>query len=583
MMMPVTGRWDRETWLIAVLASCVAVATFLFYFHHGCILLYGDAVAHINIARRVFDSLTPGLLQLGTVWLPLPHLLMIPFLISLSAWRTGVGGSIPSMAAYVLGVIGIFRLVRGSLSFDAEPELAARLAAWLAVLIYAANPNLMYLQTTAMTESIYLALFVWAIVFFREWLQSVRAADFELPAYASRSLVRCGLCLAGAEFTRYDGWFTGAVLAGAALLAAMREGRISFRGGSERLRRDIRNFLLITAAIPVFWLAYNGIIYRNPLEFATGPYSARAIERRTAEPGFPPHPGSHNVRSATQYFVKSAESNLAEGNWQKAWLVLAIVGTLLTLVLDSRRAPLLLLWIPLSFYTLSIAYGGVPLFVPNWWPFSYYNVRYGIQLLPAAAVFVALALYFLATVARPVPSKIVLGLIGLALVVGSYTSVWRAQPVCFREAWINSRTRLELERQLADKLRQLPSNSTILMYLGDHVGALQDARMPLRRVIHEGNHRTWKQPSDPEGLWERALADPSRYADFVVCIAGDPVWRATQKQNLQAIAQIEVAGQPPATIYRTGRLNQVISRVNHPLLESGMRLAIAVIKSAATG
>ena len=45
-------------------------------------MLYGDAVAHINIARRVFDSRTPGLLQLGTVWLPLPHLLMIPFLIS---------------------------------------------------------------------------------------------------------------------------------------------------------------------------------------------------------------------------------------------------------------------------------------------------------------------------------------------------------------------------------------------------------------------------------------------------------------------------------------------------------------------
>src|SRR5207302_10764814 len=113
-------RWDRETWVLALIAACVSVAAFLFYFQHRCILLYGDAVAHINIARRVFDSRTPGLLQLGTVWLPLPHLLMIPFLLSASLLRTGVGGSIPSLLAYVLGTLGVYRLVRGALSFQSE-------------------------------------------------------------------------------------------------------------------------------------------------------------------------------------------------------------------------------------------------------------------------------------------------------------------------------------------------------------------------------------------------------------------------------------------------------------------------------
>ena len=87
-------RWDRETALLAGFAAFVSVASFLFYFRRGELLLYGDSVAHINIARRVFDSRTPGLLQLGTVWLPLPHLLMIPFLLSDWAWRTGVGASI---------------------------------------------------------------------------------------------------------------------------------------------------------------------------------------------------------------------------------------------------------------------------------------------------------------------------------------------------------------------------------------------------------------------------------------------------------------------------------------------------------
>ena len=90
----------------------ISLLSFLYYFQRGEILLYGDAVAHINIARRVFDSQTPGLLQLGTVWLPLPHLLMIPFLLSDWMWQSGVGGSIPSMIAYVLGAVGIFRLTR---------------------------------------------------------------------------------------------------------------------------------------------------------------------------------------------------------------------------------------------------------------------------------------------------------------------------------------------------------------------------------------------------------------------------------------------------------------------------------------
>ena len=152
---PPSSAWDSEARLLTWLATCVSVFSFLFYFQRGDVLLYGDAVAHINIARRVFDSKTPGLLQLGTVWLPLPHLLMIPFLVSDEMWRRGVGGSIPSMVACVFGVIGMFRLVRGALSRGVEPDAAARVAAWTAALVFAANPNLIYLQTTAMGEAIY--------------------------------------------------------------------------------------------------------------------------------------------------------------------------------------------------------------------------------------------------------------------------------------------------------------------------------------------------------------------------------------------------------------------------------------------
>src|ERR1700738_1551710 len=146
-----SSHWDYEVRLLAWLAVCVSVFSFLFYFRRGDVLLYGDAIAHINIARRAFDSKNPGLLQLGTVWLP------------------GIGGSIPSMGAYVFGVVGMFRLVRGALASNGKASGAVRAAAWIAALAYAANPNLIYMQTTAMGESLYLALFIWAIVYFGEF------------------------------------------------------------------------------------------------------------------------------------------------------------------------------------------------------------------------------------------------------------------------------------------------------------------------------------------------------------------------------------------------------------------------------
>ncbi len=214
-------RRDREVALLAWLTVCVSVLSLLFYFRRGDILLYGDAVAHINIARRVFDSRTPGLLQLGTVWLPLPHLLMIPFLLSSWMWKTGVGGSIPSMAAYVFGAIGIFRLVRDGLGSPSSSPRMVRFAAWLAAVIYAANPNLIYLQATAMTESLYLALFIWAVVYFNQFVRESGEPDADArPLRASPALIKSGLCLAGACLTRYDAWFLAVAMCAGALAVA---------------------------------------------------------------------------------------------------------------------------------------------------------------------------------------------------------------------------------------------------------------------------------------------------------------------------------------------------------------------------
>ncbi len=539
---------ETEIVRLVWLAIFVSVFSFLFYNRHGDVLLYGDAVAHINIARRVFDSKTPGLLQLGTVWLPLPHLLIMPFIVSKQMWQSGAGGSIPSMAAYVLGVLGIFRLVRALLSRDGKVEGAARLGAWAAAVVYGANPNLIYMQATAMGESLYLALFIWAVMYFAEFVRG-----------EAKALIKCGLCLAAACLTRYDGWFLAVVLVVGVVVAGSHPRKVredgALRFAIPPSRTAILKFILLVAAGPVLWLAYNAAVYRNPLEFANGPYSARAIEQKTATV----NPAKGSLLAAGSYFLKAAELNVGEANWQgRLWLALALMGSLVA-GFSGRGRVALLLWAPLPFYALSVAYGSVPIFVPTWWPFSNYNLRYGLQLLPAFGVFVPLGISFIvqsiakilrieASWRRWADSAAMFGV--LALAAASYGTIWRADPICYREAAMNMRGRVALDGQLAGWIKSLPADSTLLMYLGEHVGALEQAGIPLRRVINEGNHRGWKQPIDPEGLWERALAEPAAYADYVVGFEGDRVWKAAKGQRLTELVEIHTTGQPRAVIFQ---------------------------------
>lgn len=314
-------------------------------------------------------------------------------------------------------------------------------------------------------------------------------------------------------------------------------------------------FILLAATAPVFWIAYNAVVYRNPLEFANGPYSAKAIEQKTATV----NPVKGNLFAAGSYFLKAAELNVGEATCLgRLWLALALLGSLVAGFSGRGRVPLLL-WAPLPFYALSVAYGSVPIFVPTWWPFSQYNVRYGLQLLPAFAVFVPVGIAFLVQsvikISRvEIPPSSWMHLAAMisvfVLLIGSYATIWRAQPICYREAAINMRGRVALDGQLAGWIKSLPADSTLLMYLGEHVGALEQAGVPLRRVINEGNHRVWMRPVDPDGLWERALADPAQYADYAVGFDGDPVWKVAEDRHLKALVEIHTTGQPRAAIFQ---------------------------------
>src|SRR5271155_3562701 len=161
----------RETMLVAWTALAAGLAALAFCVRRGILLLYGDAVAHLHIARRVFDSLTPGYRQLGSVWLPLPHILLLPFVWNMGWWRSGLAGACLSIPSYVLGCAGIYRLARMWLPLS---------AALVVVAFYGLNPGLLYMATTAMTEPLFLAQMIWAlllIVQFERALTSPEGAE----------------------------------------------------------------------------------------------------------------------------------------------------------------------------------------------------------------------------------------------------------------------------------------------------------------------------------------------------------------------------------------------------------------------
>ena len=212
---------------------------------------------------------------------------MIPFIASKDMWQRGVGGIDSFDGCLCIWCDWNVRLVRGMFCGEGKPGGRARVAAWTAAIVYAANPNLIYMQTTAMGEALYLAFFIWAVVFFGE-------------SYGgdAKALTKCGLCLAAACLTRYDGWFLAVAVALVVVLL-----RSCFQGKRRRNNPQpssfreqlVAKFFLLMAAAPVLWLAYNGIVYRNPLEFANGPYSAKAIERRTQKSAIPGTPAGGNI------------------------------------------------------------------------------------------------------------------------------------------------------------------------------------------------------------------------------------------------------------------------------------------------
>ena len=522
----------EETFPVALASILLALIALLVCFSRGYLLLYGDAVAHLGIARRILDSHNPGLVQLGGVWLPLPHLLMLPFVQEMAWWQNGLAGAWPSLLSYIAGTVGFYRLARYLLM----PRWAV-----VATAFYALNPNLLYLATTAMTEPLFLALLIWTTLLTVECLEAVRGGR---DALAARRLVLLGVMILAAVYTRYDGWILGAAVWCVVTVALARR-----RDVWRKVVPSFVCFTLLAVAGPVSWLAYNQHFFHDPLDFLRGPYSASAIEKKTAAPGAGHYQGWHSPFWAFVYYTRTAQVDAAF--WETGFLVMAAALCGLALAIQRRAAlASLLLWIPLPFYLYSVAYGSVPIFIPQLWPFSYYNSRYGMELLPALALFAFLAVQWVEvrwSSSQPLAKRLMQPILLLLVALNAVGMIYRT-PLVLKEALNNSTTRIAFESALARQLMMLPAGSTILMYNSDHVGALQAAAIPLKQTINEGDH---------DGF-QAALAAPAEHAAYVVGIAGDPVAAAVvaHPEGLTELTILCTSGQPCARIYQSDRATQ---------------------------
>ncbi len=491
--------------LLAAIGALAAIGTGAAWwcFERGYSLYYGDAEAHLNIARRIFDSRTPGPKQIGTVWLPLPHLLLVPFAMRDAWWRSGLAGVLPSFVCFVMA---------GAFLFSAARRIYASSWAALAVaLLFALNPNILYLQATPMTELPFLAslaALLWATLWFRD-SQSPWAV---LAAAAASN---------AASLTRYEGWFLIPFVC-LYLLAVAKNKRHAILFGT------------LAALGPLAWLAHNQYYYSNALEFYNGPYSAAAIYQRQLAQGGVRYPGDHDWFTAARYYFAASRG---VAGWPL--LILGAAGTLAAIV-RRRWWPLMLLFLPPAFYVWSMHSSGTPIFVPGLAPYSWYNVRYAAAVVPLAA-FAAGALVTLVPGRFQAKTSIILTL--------AITGVWTLggpPSICWKESEVNSEARRAWTTQAASFLaREYRPGSGILFPFGDLTGVLREAGIPLREGLHEGNGVAFDVAMARPDL----LLAQGGLAEWGLAFSGDPVDTALQKAGYVLRRRIVVKGAPVADTY----------------------------------
>lgn len=417
-------------------------------FEHGYVLYYGDAQSHLNLSRSIVDSRTPGYDQLGTVWLPMLHIICLPLVGSMELWSTGLAGAIPVALCFVAAATALF--------LAARETYKSRAAAWVVILCLTLNPNLLYLATIPMTEVVFLtglAVMLLSLIRFEATKQS---RWIMLGVIASWWM----------SLTRYDGWF---LIPFAAIWFSW--------SAKQRRWQTFLAFCALASVAPLYWIAHNWWETSNPFDFYNGPYSAMAIQDGK------PYPGYHNWLVATLYYAKAGQ--LCSG-WTLS--LIGAAGLVCAFIKRTYRPVLFLLLTP-AFYIWSMHSSGNPIFVPQLPPHGYYNSRYGI----ATVVFAAFAAGALVVSLRKDWKRFTFAIPVVAVLPWLF---WPSSQnwICWKESQVNSDSRRAWTKSAADFLGQhyVAGAGILTPSASDDVSGIYcRARIPLRETINIGNGPTW--------------------------------------------------------------------------------------------
>jgi Dolichyl-phosphate-mannose-protein mannosyltransferase len=355
---------ERQTrLLVAAIATLIIVNAFLYFLAHDQTFVHIDAIAHVNKARGLFDNLTPGLRQLGTVWLPLPHLLMAPLAMIDPLWRNGAAGSLVSIVAFIGTSLFLF--------LTACEWTGSSTAGWVAFLLFALNPHMIYLFTTPENEPLLICCAAGAIYYLVRWSQHESWTDFALAA----------LFTFAATLTRYEGWALAAAACVVVPIVARRD----------RLSSTIL-FAGAACAGPMLWMLFNLVYFDGATMFAVGTGSAQVNST-----GKMFGTAGRVWDSCERYFVDVAY------NLNPGVLWLGIGGLAISVVLLRQRnwRPTLVLVAAcgslFAFYVLNLFVNNIAILMPGLAPNdleSTYNVRYGSVMASTIPLFAALFVFF---------------------------------------------------------------------------------------------------------------------------------------------------------------------------------------------
>jgi hypothetical protein len=506
----------------ALLAALIAIAAARWTFAHGYVLYYGDAESHFDIARRILDSRTPGPEQIGTGWLPLPHLLLIPFVMHADWWQTGFAGTIPSVACFALAAVFLFASAQRA--FRSVP------AAFGVMLVFALNPNMLYLSSTPMTEPVFaasVAALLFATLWFRDAQRPSSCGSFLGVSQSIWALLLAAAASNAASLTRYEGWFL-IPFASLYLLIVAKNKWLAILFGA------------LASLAPLAWLAHNRFYDGDALEFYRGQWSALGIYKRQLAQGMAKYPGDHDWRKAVEYYSTAVE--LAVG---RPALILASAGIFAAL---WKRAwwPVLLLTLSPVFYVMGMHSTGNPIFVPTLWPHSWYNTRYALAALPLTAICAGALVSLL-------PRRWYYCWPAALIVAGVPAVAWGLHPesICWKESEVNSVTRREWTKAAASYLSaNYVHGDGIIFPFGDMTGVLRESGIPIREGLYDGNGAAYGMALDRPDLFLQPR--------WALAFSGDRIATAILRggkrgPHYQLVSTIMIKGAPVVEIYHRDR------------------------------